>query len=208
MDVLEEHAGLIGRQLHIGKVPEAADAQGDEPVSQRLGHVLGYGEHRHVGVIVGDIFLQLVHGADSDAADLRAHKGGRDVKGGVDAEAYLIKIKVLQQRVAQVAGADDDDLVAAVDAQNVADLGAQLRHVVTVALLAEFAEAAEILADLGGGDVHLCAQRVGGDADNTLVIQVVQIAVIAGKPVDHRVGDLLFLHTKTFFWDRMRCGGT
>ena len=56
-----------------------------------------------------------------------------------------------QQRVAQVAGADDDDLVAAVDAQNVADLGAQLRHVVTVALLAEFAEAAEILADLGGG---------------------------------------------------------
>ena len=107
-----------------------------------------------------------------------------------------------------MAGADDDDLVAAVDAQNVADLGAQLRHVVTVALLAEFAEAAEILADLGGGDVHLCAQRVGGDADNTLVIQVVQIAVIAGKPVDHRVGDLLFLHTKTFFWDRMRCGGT
>lgn len=208
MDVLEEHAGLIGRQLHIGKVPEAADAQGDKPVSQRLGHVLGYGEHCHVGVVVGDIFLQLVHGADSDAADLRAHKGGRDVKGGVDAEPYLIKIKVLQQRVAQVAGADDDDLVAAVDAQNVADLGAQLRHVVTVALLTEFAEAAEILADLGGGDVHLCAQRVGGDADNTLVIQVVQIAVIAGKPVDHRVGDLLFLHTKTFFWDRMRCGGT
>ena len=127
---------------------------------------------------------------------------------GGDAEAYLIKIKVLQQRVAQVAGTDDDDLVAAVDAQNVADLGAQLRHVVTVALLAEFAEAAEILADLGGGDVQLCAQRVGGDADNTLVIQVVQIAVVAGKPVDHRVGDLLFLHTKTFFWDRMRCGGT
>jgi hypothetical protein len=26
--------------------------------------------------------------------------------------------------------------------------------------------------------------------------------------VDHRVGDLLFLHIKTFFWDRMRCGGT
>ena len=86
-----------------------------------------------------------------------------------------------------------------------ADLGAQLRHVVAVALLAEFAEAAEILTDLGGRDVHLRAQRIGGDADDALVVEVIQIAVVAGEPVDHGVGDLLLFHIKTFFWDEMRC---
>ena len=206
VDILEEHAGLIGGQLHIGEVPEAPDAQADEAVSQRLRHALGYGEHRHVGVVVGHIFLQLVHGADGDAADVRADEGGGDIEGGVDAEADLVEVEVLQQRVAQVAGADDDELVAAVDAQNVADLGAQLRHVVAVALLAKFAEAAEILTDLGGRDGHFRAQGGGGDADDAPVVQVVQIAVVAGKAVDHGVGDLLLFHIKNLLlgWDAVR----
>ena len=206
MDVLEEHARLVGGQLHIGEVPEAADAKTDEPVSQRLRHALGHGEHRHVGVVVGHIFFQFVHGADGDAADVRADQGGGDIKGGVNAETDLVKVEVLQQRVAQVAGADDNELVAAVDAQNVADLGTQLRHVVAVALLAEFAEAAEILTDLGGRDVHFRTQRVGGDADDALVIQVVQIAVVAGETVDHGVGDLLLFHIKNLLlgWDAVR----
>ena len=77
-----------------------------------------------------------------------------------------------------------------------ADLGAQLRHVVAVALLTESAEAVEILTDLGGRDVHLRAQRIGGDADDALVVEVVQIAVVAGESVDHGVGDLLLFHIK------------
>ena len=63
--------------------------------------------------------------------------------------------------MAQMAHADDDKPVAVVDAQNVADLGPQLRHVVAIPLLAELAEAAEILADLGGSDVHLVSQGAG-----------------------------------------------
>ena len=116
MDILEEHTGLVGGQLHVGEVPEAPDAKADEPVSQRLRHALRYGEHRHVRVIVGDVFLQLVHGADGDAPDVRADEGGGDVEGGVDAEADLVEVEVLEQRVTQMAHADDDDFVAAVDA--------------------------------------------------------------------------------------------
>ena len=79
-------------------------------------------------------------------------------------------------------------------AQNVADLGAEFLHVVAVALLAELAEAAEILADLGGGDAHLHPQGVGGDADNALAAKVVQMAVIPGKTPDDGVGDVLLFH--------------
>ena len=116
VDILEKYARLVGGKLHVGEVPEAADAQPDEPVCQRLRHALRYGEHRHVGVVVGHIFLQLVHGADGHTADLRADEGGRDVKGGVDAEADLVEVEVLEQRMTQMTYADDDDLVAAVDA--------------------------------------------------------------------------------------------
>ncbi len=56
--------------------------------------------------------------------------------------------------MAQVARSHHNEPVAGVDAQNVADFRAQLRHVIAVALLAESAEAAEILPDLRGGDVH------------------------------------------------------
>ena len=193
MDIFGIHVVRHG-DLHVGEVPEAADAQGYQTVGQRLRHVLGHRQHRHIGVMLGCVFLQLVHGADSDAVDLVADQGGGDVEGGVQVEAHLGKIKVLQQRVAQVAGADDDQLVVVVDAQNMADLRAKLCHIITVALLSELAKAAEILADLRGGDVHLIAQRVGGDADNALVVQVIQIAVVPGETVDHSIGDFLLFH--------------
>ena len=51
-------------------------------------------------------------------------------------------------------------MVVVVHAQDVADLRPELLHIVAVALLAELSEAAEVLPDLGGGDVHLLAQGV------------------------------------------------
>ena len=138
------------------------------------------------------------------AAYLRADQRRGDVKGGVDAEADFFEIKVLQQRVSQVAHADDNDPVTVVNAQDVPDLGAQLRHVVAVALLAKFAEAAQVLPDLRGSDVHLGAQRIGADAHHTFVVQVVQIPVVAGKAVDHRIGNLLLFHIRTFFYTNCR----
>ena len=66
--------------------------------------------------------------------------------------------------MAQIAHADHHQMMVVVHTQNVADLGAQLLHVIAVTLLAELTEAAEILPDLRGGDVHFLTQRVGGDA--------------------------------------------
>ena len=194
VDVLKEHAGNLRGQLHVGEVPEAPDAQVDKLVRQGLGHVLGHRQHRHIGPVAGHILRQLVHGADGDAPDLGVHQRGGHVEGGVHLEAHLFEIEVLQQRMAQMAHADDDEPVAVVDAQNVANLGPQLRHVVAIPLLAELAEAAEILADLGGGDVHLVPQGAGRDAHHALVVQVIQIPVIPGQPVDDCVRNFLLFH--------------
>ena len=199
VDVLEEHAFLLGGQLHVGEIPEAADAKADEPVSQGLRHALRDSQHRHIGLIIGHILLQFIHRMDLYAANLRADKGGGDVEGGVDAKADLLKIKVLQQRVAQVTHTDDNEAMSLVDTENMAYLGAQLGYVVAVTLLPELAETAQVLTDLRGGNVHLCAERIGTDAHDALVIQVIQVAVISGKAVYHRVGDLLLFHKETFF---------
>ena len=102
--------------------------------------------------------------------DAGADEVGGDIKGAVYMEADLFKVEVLQQSVAQMAYADDDKAVALVDAQDMPDLGAKLGHIVAIALLTELTEAAQILADLGGGDIHFAAQGVGGDAYNALVI--------------------------------------
>ena len=109
-------------------------------------------------------------------------------------EADLFKIKVLQQGMTQMADADDDEAVAFVNAQNMPDLRAKLGYIVAVSLLAELTEAAQILADLRGGDVHFAAQRIGGNTHDAFIIQVVQIAVIAGKTMNDGIRYFLLFH--------------
>jgi len=96
----------------------------------------------------GEIVADLVERADKHVVDARANERGGDVERGVKQKTGLHEVKVAQQRVAQVAGADDDEAVLLVHAENVTDLGAQLQNVVAVALLAELAEAAQVLTDL------------------------------------------------------------
>ena len=141
---------------------------------------------------------------DRDTADLRADQRGGDIKSGVDPETDLIKIKILQQGVTQMAHTDHNDAVAAVYTQDVADLRTQLGHIVAVALLAELTKAAQVLPDLGGGDVHLGAQRVGADTHHAFVVQIVQIPIVPGKTMNDSIGDFLLLHRKTFFC--VECG--
>ena len=119
--------------------------------------------------------------------DLAANQRGRDIERGVERKAAVKKTEILHQRVAQVTDTDDDDPVLIVHAQNAADLRAKFADVVAVSLLAELTEAAEILTDLRGGDAHSGAQRVGGDAHDTLVVEIVKIAIISGQTTDYGI---------------------
>lgn len=106
----------------------------------------------------GEIVADLVERADKHVVDARANERGETSNAVSSRKPVCMKSKLRQQRVAQVAGADDDEAVLLVHAENVTDLGAQLQNVVAVALLAELAEAAEVLTDLRGGETELAAQ--------------------------------------------------
>ena len=60
--------------------------------------------------------------------------------------------------MAYITGADEDCGVASVSTENACYLVMERRDVVTVSLLAEFAEAAEILPDLGRSESQLLAE--------------------------------------------------
>ena len=166
--VLGEHR-LGHGDLHIGEVPETTDTQLHKMVGDRLRHMLRYRQNGDSGMMLGEVSLQLRRMAYLYAVDLRADEIGGEIESGVEMETHGGEIKVLHQSVAQVTCTNDDDLLIFVDAEDVTDLGAQLRHIVAIALLTELTEAAQILTDLRGGNIHLITQRVGGDTDNTLI---------------------------------------
>ena len=147
VDVLGENLAA-DVQLCVGKVPDPAHAERNELLGDLLRDVFRHGEHRDVGMAHGEIVADLVERADKHVVDARADERGGDVERGVKQKTGLHEVKVAQQRMAQVAGTDDDEAVLLVHAENVTDLGAQLQNVVAVALLAELAEATQVLTDL------------------------------------------------------------
>ena len=93
----------------------------------------------------------------------------------------------------QIAHADHHQMVVVVHPKDTADLGMKLLHIVAVALLAKLAEAAQILAYLRSGYVHLLTQRVGGDAHHSLGAEFGQLPVVTGQPPDNGIGDIFLL---------------
>lgn len=87
---------LRDRNFNICEVPKAANAERDKTVSQRLRHMLRDGQHCHVGMVLGHIVIQLIHGTDRYAIDFVTDQCGRNIKGGIQMEADLRKVKVLQ----------------------------------------------------------------------------------------------------------------
>ena len=71
-----------------------------------------------------------------------------------------------RNRPAEIAGAEQNAFVRAVQTENVADFLAQLPHGVAVALLAIAAEAVEVLADLRSCQAQLFRELSGGYAQD------------------------------------------
>ena len=107
MDILGEDLAA-DVQLCVGEIPDPAHAERNELLGDLLGDVLGHGQYRDVGMAHGEIVADLVERADKHVVDARADERGGDVERGVKQKTGLHEVKVAQQRVAQVAGADEE----------------------------------------------------------------------------------------------------
>ena len=115
---------------------------------------------------------------------IASHLGGIAVDAGDDLEGPLVEAQVAGQGAPQVAHADDHQLVVAVEAEEVVEVGGQLVDVVADAADAEAAELGEVLADLGGGEEVAAGQLLRGDPPQPLGLELAQAAEVDREPVE------------------------
>ena len=110
---------------------------------------------------------QLVDVAHAHAAEHRADLGRVDVDDAGDREAALAEAAVAGERLAEVAGADDDDRPVVGEAELAADLVHEVGDLVADAAGAVAAEVAEVLAHLGGVDAGQLGQPLADEMHST-----------------------------------------
>ena len=98
-----------------------------------------------------------------DAADLGADALRVDVEDRDDPEAVVGEDVRAGDRLAEVAGAEQRDVVLPGGAQDLADLARPATRPVADPALPELAEAGEVAADLGRVDVGVLGELLGGD---------------------------------------------
>ena len=112
-------------------------------------------------------------------------------KSAGDLEAFLAEARVVGEREAEVAGADDGDAQLAIETEDLPQVPLQIADVVADAAHAELAEVGEILADLRGVQVKLLGQRLRRDRADAGVFERVQAAQVDRQPVGGELRDLV-----------------
>ena len=140
------------------------------------------GEHADDDVLVGDDALEVVEVAHLEPADGAADDRRVHVEHGDDAEAVVGEDLGAGDRLTQVAGAEQRDVVLAGGPQDLADLPDQRIDVVADAPLAELAEAGEVAADLGRVDVGVVGQLLRGDRVLAHLARLRQHLQVAREP--------------------------
>ena len=147
----------------------------------------GHGEHGDIHLMAGEPRLHLVHRLHERAVHVDADERRGDIEDRLNVEAFLREARIVRHRAADVARADDDDVILMGQAQNLADPLLEVGDVIAVALLAEPAEAVDVLADLGGGQIHALAQLLRGNAHHARLFQIAQMTIIHRQPAHNRV---------------------
>ena len=108
-----------------------------------------------------------------------------------DLEAFLAEARVVGEREAEVAGADDGDAQLAIEPEDLAQVALQIADVVADAAHAELAEVGEVLADLRGVQVELFGERLGRNRLDAGRLELVQAAQVDREAVGGELGDLI-----------------
>src|SRR5664279_487232 len=151
---LEQGVGIVEDDLHSGVC---------QVVSKLLGRGRRDSQNGDDDVLLLDDVAQLGVVAHGERADLAAHDLAIGVEDGHDAEAVVSEDVRGGDRGAEMAGAEEGDVVLPGRPEDLAGLGDQGLDVVAHPPLAELAKAREVAADLRRVDVRVVGQLLGGD---------------------------------------------
>ena len=143
---------------------------------------------------------QVADVAHGQFADRAADDARIAVEDGDDLEAVVGEDRGGGDRLAEVAGAEEGDVVLARGAEDLADLRDQRVDVVADPALAELAEPGEVAADLGRVDVGVLGELLRGDRLPAHLPRLGQHLQVAGKASGDAQREAL-----AFDWERP-CG--
>ncbi len=158
MYVLSHDIRVFERNVIMAEVPEGSDPRCIELVGNSWGRFSGNTEDSHNRVMKPNEFLQRAVGENFPIFDFLADHPRRLIENTDQIKAQLRKRHMSGNCFAEITGADQNALMPLFQPQYLADLGAKLRHGVTIALLAESAKTVEILAYLRGGQTGFFSQ--------------------------------------------------
>ena len=134
MDILHDDRAVRGGDVNIGEVPDGLNAVRREHVCDGNGGLLWHREHGHIDAIGRKILLKILHAVDGHIVEHRADDLRVNIESGDEIEAPISEAEVVHQRMADVAGADEEkaELVEIVEylkaPQKFARLGAKIPH--------------------------------------------------------------------------------
>src|SRR4051812_34253777 len=177
----------VRRHLHerLGVVEDDLHARLDEVVGHALSRLVGHGEHAHHDVLLVDHLLELVVAAHPQLGafpDGLADLARVGVEDRDHPEAVVGEDVGACDRLAEVAGAEQRDVVLAAGAQDLADLRDERVDVVADAALAELAEARQVAPDLRRVDVGVVGELLRGDRVLAHLLGLGQDLEIAREP--------------------------
>ena len=178
-------------QILAREIPQAAHAAVDQTARDRRRVAARDGEHRRIRVMRLEECVERAAVPHLIAAEGLARQRGIGVKRAQQAKPAGCKVKVVEQRAAQIARAQQDRRAPGAQAEDRAQLLLQFVDIIPIALLSKAAKAVEILPDLRSGQPHAFRQRAGRDTLHAFRLQFADVPVIAGQPLDHRLGNLL-----------------
>src|SRR3954468_6750609 len=173
---LQERLGVVEDDLH---------ARVDQLVGERLGGGGRDGEHADRDVLLLDDRLQVVGVPDGRVADLLPQLGRVRVEDRDDAETVVGEDVAGGDRLAEVACAEQRDVVLAGGPQDLADLADEAVDVVADAALAELPEPGEVAPDLRRVDVGVLGELLRRDRLLAHLAGLGQDLEIAGEAGGH-----------------------
>src|SRR5262245_14246084 len=178
---VDRHVGRDGQE-RVRVVEDDLHAGGDQVVRDHLGRVRRHGEHADHDPVVADHLRQLGVVADQEVADARAHLVRVGVEDRGDPEPVVGEDPGAGDRLAEVARAEQGDVVLPRGAQDLPDLADQQVDVVADAALAELAESGQVPADLSRVDVRVLGDRLRGDGGLPHLLRLRQHLQVSGQP--------------------------
>ena len=175
------HQNIIGNlQIHMTEVPDTFHTPFCQIMSNFHSLRTRQCQNGNVHVVVFHIFLHFVHIVNFHAADGHANQTGIDIKNCFDDKTAFFKIGIIDQRLTDVAAADDDHVVHAIQSQYLFDFIVKIFYIIAISLLTKAAEIVQILTNLRGCNIHLCTEFFGRNSGDVAFQQIAQIPIISG----------------------------